>query len=1005
MNTNRRRTWRVIESLVIIMVVFLCCCSSAKASQPVELTVGEGFEKPIGFYDATPVFSWKLQPGQKSTAQSAYRIVAAGSPQLLPENADLWDSGRVESNQSVWVQYDGKPLGSCDSVYWQVKFWDQDGRESGWSEQGFFELGLLGNADWKGEWIRKGPSGRPAEDAAEKKEKPGITIKKAVYGVAGDPAKQVDVTEKVRSAMQSDRPVVKAGNDLGGDPAYGTVKQLMVEYSIDGVEKKETIAENSYFNPAGVALQSASSRFVPEYFRKEFKVDSTIAKARLSVTAMGLYEVYLNGGKVGKDFMAPGFTQYDKRFETLTYDVTGMIERGDNAIGAILGEGWYAGDLMTKRLRYPAAKPFLLIQLEIRYKDGGSETIVSDGGWKATDEGPLRYSSIYHGEIYDAAREMPGWSKTGFDDSAWAGVITKEVEEAPELDPKRHHAVRATEELPAVKVTEPSEGRYVFDLGQNMVGWARIAVPAEKGGKITIRFAEMLKKDGTLYTANYRGARSTDYYIPARTGRIEWHPVFTFHGFRYVELSGVPEDAEPGLDWVTGVVLHSDFDRSGTFVSSHDLLNKLQKNITWGQRGNYLDIPTDCPQRDERLGWTGDAQVFCATSFFNYDVFSFWRSWLQSVRDAQKDNGYVTHVVPDVGTGQGSPGWGDVAVVAPWDVYVRTGNKEVLEDNYEMMKRWVGAYEREAKNYLVGRGGFQDWLQPYANTRGQTPGDYIATAYFGRCAMLMEKTARVLGNVEDARYYGKLHDNIKAAVSENYFNAEGKCTKADTQTACLMALAFDLLKPGLRKGAVENLLRLIDAAGGHLRTGFLGTPLIAFELDNAGRTDLAYQVLFKETYPSWFFSIHQGATTMWERWNSYSHEDGFGNAGMNSFNHYAYGAIGQFMYERIAGLAPDPEQPGYKHFFVQPQPGGPLTMARAALETPYGKAASGWKRKGGRLQVTAIVPPNTTATFIVPAGGDGAPVVTENGRRRQLQKQGGHFVLELGAGTHQFIVR
>jgi len=980
--------------------VMALCAETATGSAPADLVVSEGFDNPVGFYDATPTFSWKLPKG--TTAQTAYQVVVDG----------LWDSGKVASDQSVYVPYGGKPLQSRQQVAWKVKCWDEKGRESGWSETASFELGLLNNADWEARWVRMGALKAPPAKTDDKK-KPTITVTRAVYGVPGKPGQQRDITGRITALVKSGTFAFEATNELaGGDPAYQVVKSLMLEYTIDGKAVKKTVAENAEFAffPGAAKAAKGSKTFVPEYLRKEFSAGDGVAKARLYVTAKGLYEVYLNGQKVGGDYMAPGWTPYHKRIETLTYDVTGQVKKGANAIGAILGEGWYAGELMRKRFVYPQARPVLLLQLEITYRDGATETIVTDKSWKATNRGPIRYSSIYHGETYDANLEMPGWDTVGFDDAPWAAVIEEAVAPQPPLVPKRHYPTRATGELKTVKITEPEPGRFVFDLGQNMVGWPRLNIPVEDGEQITVRVAEMLQKNGTLYTANYRSAKSTDYYTAAKTGAVTWHPTFTFHGYRYVELSGLPEGAKPETGWVTGVVLHSDFPSSGRFTSSHKLLNQLQRNIRWGQRGNYLDIPTDCPQRNERLGWTGDAQVFCSTSIFNYDTHSFWMSWLQSVREEQTAKGLVHHVIPDTGCGSGSPGWGDVAVTSPWNVYVRTGDRRVLEENYGMMKKWVKAYEDEAKGFITSRKGFGDWLQPHRKnkgSRGDTSMDIIATAYFGYCTALTRKAALVLGEKDDAARFKKLFANIRAAFSKRFFDNNGrlKDPHPQTQTAYLMALDYDVLEPGLREGALKHLLGLVDEADGHLRTGFLGTPLIAFVLDREGRTDLAYEALFKETYPSWFFSIHQGATTMWERWNSYSHKDGFGNAGMNSFNHYAYGAIGQWMYERVAGLAPDPAHPGYKHFFVQPNPGGPLTQAAAELETPYGPAASGWEKTDGGLVVRAVVPPNTTATFIVPATDSAKPTVTESGSPCKLEKKNGRFTLAIGPGEHAFRIR
>ena len=898
---------------------------SAATACPTHLRISEGFVDPIGFYDATPMFSWRL-PDNASTAQSAYRIVVASNPEQLVEQPDLWDSGRVESDQSAWVPYRGAVLVSRQRVFWQVTLWDEAGNELDWSAPSCFELGLLNNEAWSGQWI-------------------GL-----------------------------ERPIETPSPAEGGE-------------SDD---------------------KSTPPVFIPEYLRREFSLTDELVQARLYVTAKGLFDVHLNGAQVGEDLMTPGWTPYHKRIETLTYDVTELISEGDNAIGVILGEGWYAGIMMGKQFKYPEAQPALLLQLELTFRDGRTQSVVTDTAWKGSNAGPIRFSGIYDGENYDAGMEMQDWDRTGFDDSAWSAVLAAPVDASVPLVPKRHNPVRVTETLEPIAITEPEPGRFVFDLGQNMVGRAKVTIPVEAGQTVTLRFAEMLQQDGTLYTENYRTAKSTDTYRAACNGTVSWMPTFTFHGFRYVELSGLPEAARPEPSWVVGQVMHSNFARRGSFVSSHAKLNQLQSNITWGQRGNFLEIPTDCPQRNERLGWTGDAQVFCPTSVFNYDVHAFWMSWLQSVREEQGENGYIPNVVPNTLDDGGSPGWGDVGVTAPWDIYVRTGDRRVLSDNYDMMKRWLGAYENEAQDFIVDRKGFGDWLQPMSTYRdGETPKDLIATAYFGRCTLIVRKVAALLGNDEDATRYAAQFDSIVRAFSAKYFDDSGKLTtEIETQTGYLMALGYDLLMPELREGATSNLLRLIKEADGHLRTGFLGTPLINSVLDRTGHVEVAFEVLFKETYPSWFFSINQGATTMWERWNSYSHAEGFGDAGMNSFNHYAYGAISEWMVERIAGLAPDPEQPGYKHFFVQPLPGGPLTSAAAELDTAYGQARCAWSIEDGKLLIQATVPMNASATLIVPEMAEpdsltiaatGAPCETTDGEGRRLH--------HLSPGHHAFALR
>jgi alpha-L-rhamnosidase len=522
-----------------------------------------------------------------------------------------------------------------------------------------------------------------------------------------------------------------------------------------------------------------------------------------------------------------------------------------------------------------------------------------------------------------------------------------------------------------------------------MVGWIELKMPGVEGETIKMRFAEMLSPDDNIYTENYRSAKSTNLYTASKTGTFQWQPTFTFHGFRYVELTGIPKDSKPSKDWLTGLVLHSDIPQIGSFDSSHDKLNRLQKNITWGQRGNFLEVPTDCPQRDERLGWTGDAQAFCSTAMFNYDSHAFFKSWLRTMRDDQLDDGRIPHVIPNVlgPKAAGSPGWMDAATIVPWQVYLRTGDTEILEENYEMMQSLVGWYRGKSKAGVVPKiGGFGDWLQPNTKeTKGDTPQPLLGSAFYAYSVKLLAESAKVLGKSDDAAKFSEESTSVNEAFTNHYFDANGKLQNApETQTAYILALEFEIVPTELRSKLEANLLRLIEEADGHLRTGFLGTPYIAKVLDRAGHADVAYSLLFKETYPSWFFSINQGATTMWERWDSFTHEKGFHPQKMNSFNHYAYGAIGEWMYERVAGLAIDPANPGYKHFFVRPMVGGPLTSARAELETAYGTAASGWQLNGKTLKMEVVVPPNTTATVEFP-----------NGRESET----------INAGKHEYLIK
>lgn len=979
------------------------------------LTVGENFVDPIGFYDATPVLSWKLPVTDDIRSQSAYRIVVTSQPASDSENGTdapanvVWDSGRIESDQSVWVDYQGPPLQSRQRIFWRVKFWDDQGREAPWSDEATVEMGLLDNDDWSAQWIEcDRPEATPTK----------VTIIKAEFGNRDGPSPEVaDVTDRLAQAIkQGGQPVRAVAKRLGGDPAPGKPKSLWVDYEIDGKKTSQVIPENGRFNPYPTLAAQPGY-----YFRRPFETKPKIIKARLYASALGIYEFYINGKRVSDDVLSPGYTSYSKRVETLTYDVTDLIQEGDNAIGALLGEGWYAGRLLLRsRKELLSLTPKLLGQLELTYDDGQVETIVTDRSWKSTDQGPILSGGLYHGEDYDASKEMGDYSAVGFDDQGWNSVKTSTIEGDRLLVPKRLPPTKIMQEVAAVELTQPAPGKFVFDFGQNLVGIPEIKMPVKAGEKILFRFAEMLEQDGTLYTTNYRSARSQATYTAAEDGEVNWQPALTFFGYRYLEVSGLSQGGQLTPKSATAKVYHSDFESTGTFASSHEMLNQLQSNIRWGQISNFIDIPTDCPQRDERLGWTGDAQVFLPTSFFNYDVHSFWSRWLQSVRDDQTSEGEIPHTVPKTDFGNASPGWADVIVTAPWDIYVRTGDKQVLEDNYEAMKKWVSVYQRDARNnddpmakekgggLIPKTKGFGDWLQPYTktNNRGDTAQDLIATAYFGRDARIIAWTAKALGNTDDAATYQQLHADIRAAFTNIYFSEADAVEGADTQTACLMGLAYDLIEPDSKQTVIDRLMKKFEEADRHLRTGFLGTPLLAPVFDELGHPDICYELLFKESYPSWFYPINQGATTMWERWNSYSHSDGFGDKNMNSFNHYAYGAIGQFMYERIAGLSPDPANPGYKHFFIRPLIGKPLESASAELETPFGTAKSGWSKKDGKIFIDAIVPPNTTATCILPASTvESVQVNQENLPQSGLKTaatDNDTLRVQIGPGSYQF---
>jgi alpha-L-rhamnosidase len=704
------------------------------------------------------------------------------------------------------------------------------------------------------------------------------------------------------------------------------------------------------------------------FLRRRFTLEGPVARARLYVTARGIFEVYLNGRRLGDACFAPGWTDYDRRLQVMVLDVTAELREGANALGAILGDGWYAGYLgWGDRRGFYGAQTALLAQLEVTYADGRQARVSTDADWRQTT-GPILTGDFYNGETYDARLEMADWAGPAFDDGAWSPV-TRFPPVKARLTGWRTAPVRRQEERAVCAQTEPRFGVHVFDLGQNIVGWVRLRVRAPTGQAVTLRYAEMLNADGTLYTANLRSAKCTDVYICRGGGEEVWEPRFTFHGFRYVELTGLCEKPRP--EDVTGIVVHSDLAPTGSFACSDELVNRLQQNIVWGQRGNYLEVPTDCPQRDERLGWTGDAQVFIRTGCFNRDVAAFFTKWCLDLADAQFPNGVVPHVAPDVlspraprgkpSTSLGCAAWADAAVICPWTIHLCYGDTRILERQFASMAAWVDWRGKTSSGLIHGGACFGDWLA----VDGNTPRDLIATAYFARTAGILAQTARRLGRKDDAARYAALARRVRAAFNREFVTPAGR-VMGHTQTAYLLALGFDLLPPAKRPAALARLVGDIESRGWKLSTGFVGTPLLAPVLTACGRVDVAYRLLMQREYPSWLYTVLQGATTMWERWNSYSHEKGFGDAAMNSFNHYAYGAIGEWLYATVAGIDLDPARPGYKHILIRPRPGGGLIWARGELLSRYGRIISAWRIERGRLHLEVTVPPNTTATVTLP---------------------------------------
>jgi alpha-L-rhamnosidase len=871
---------------------------------------------PLGIDKLKPVFSWKIYGSGNSLMQTAYSI-RVSTDMKFSSGKIIWQTGRVESDESILHVYKGADLKSGERYYWQVRIWDNSGRVSKWSETAWFETGLLAESDWKARWI-----------------------------------------------------------EMGGD-----------------------------------TLQYSPS----PHFRKEFKTEKNVSSARIYVTAHGLYELHLNGNKVGDQVLTPGWTSYASRLQYQVYDVTHMVKRGDNAIGAVLGDGWYRGSLAWSRNWAVYGKTLgLLMQLKIVYSDGSESLIITDESWKASKDGAIVMNDLYNGETYDARKKLNGWNLPGYDDSRWQKVRTGIYKF--NLIASEGAPVKKIQEIKPVRIFTTPKGSLIADMGQNMVGWIRLKVAGNKGTVVTLRHAEVMDKYGEFYTENLRAAKCQITYTLSGNGVEVYEPRFTFMGFRFVEITGFP--GQLTADDLTGVVIHSDMPVTGSYECSNPLINQLQHNILWGQKGNFVDVPTDCPQRDERLGWTGDAQAFCRTAAFNMNVAGFFTKWLKDVAADQRAGGEVPVVIPDVLNPQGSPtaessaGWGDVAVIAPWTMYQVYGDRDLLRTQYPSMLAWVEYIRKTAgDDYIWNRGSiYGDWLfyHPPVNNHpepdGHTDHDFIATAFYAYSAQLLTEAAKTFGLSADAAKYSALREKIRQVFVEEYVTKAGR-VGTNSQTSYVLALMFDLLPEDLRPKAAKFLVDDIKSRGTRLSTGFLGTPYLCHVLSDNGYTDVAYDLLLQEAYPSWLYPVKMGATTIWERWDGQKTDSTFQDPGMNSFNHYAYGAIGDWMYRVSAGI--EIAKPGYKHIAIQPHPTKRLDYSKASFESSYGTISSGWERNGSKIIVRTSIPANTIATLKLPVNSagmvtDSGKSISDNRNFSNIRIEGNQLLFEAGSGNYIF---
>ena len=916
----------------------------------------EYLNNPLGIDVPEPRLSWQVTSRQRGAVQAAYQIRVAESVDALTTAGDLlWDTGKVLTDASIHQPYRGPALRSEQRCYWQVRVWDSDDLPSSWSEPAFWEMGLLNPSDWQAEWI------------------------------------QPDLEEDPRSS-----------------------------------------------NPCPM-------------LRTTFHVEGEIKSARTYATSLGLYEIEINGQRVSDQVFTPGWTSYHHRLQYQTFDVSDLLVAGENAIGVTLGDGWYRGQhgFSLKRNNY-GDKLALLLQLHIFYKDGRAQIVGTNDSWKAIT-GPILKSDFFDGETYDARLEKRGWSEAGYDDSDWSCVAIIDHSEGM-LVAQAGPPVRKIEEIKPIEIIHTPAGETVFDMGQNMAGRVRLVVQAPAGTVVTLRHAEVLDHEGNFYMKNLGveilgiktlgRPRQTVQYTVKGEGEEIYEPHFTFHGFRYVAVDGYP--GEPTLDSLTGIVLHSDLSPTGHFECSHPLINQLQHNIVWAQKSNFIEIPTDCPQR-ERAGWTGDIQIYARTASFNMDVAAFLAKWLKDLALEQWEDGSIPIVVPltkAYSTGlmkrlHGSVGWGDAATVVPWMLYLHYGDTRVLEEQYESMAAWVGYLERRAtrialkwllnpanwfanrkrerQRYVLNTGWhWGDWLAPGVGPAKNLFSNLInapalvATAFFAYSTGLMRQIARILGKTADAERYTTLHEKVKAAFCAEFVREDGRI-KPDKQFAYVLALAFDLLPEELRPKAARYLAENVRKHDNHLTTGFVSTPYLCHVLSKYGQTDVAYDLLNQETPPSWLYQVKHGATTIWERWDVIRPDGSIKRSGTDSLNHYAFGAIGDWLYRVVAGLEVTPDAPGFKHTLIQPQPGGSLTHARATFNSMYGEIESAWEwTEKGEFRLSVNIPANTSATVRLP--GATTAQVTENGQALseaegiiRTHQEEAATVVEVGSGQYEFV--
>jgi alpha-L-rhamnosidase len=1091
----------------IFVSLFLIVLTGIQAMASIVKLQTEFMDRPLGIDVSQPRFSWQMKSDRYGMTQTAYQILVAFSEEYLAQERYVYDSGKIESENSINIKYCGDALRPASRYFWKVRVWDEKNQLNE-SAIEWFETGLFGTSWQQAQWIgssevnlakcrshfvleydfsiEKGSNeatfvlGGKSDSqyvslTVDTKDTPQLIIAHVM-----DNKRTVDFAEDISSVFSSadkhrvkikisgphaytmhidiDGQLIKnnkrsvAGNQM---MMFGSLGEYAFSVRNDSPEEPnsnsrlyqigfaQTEGQHATFSNIRISEEAWNTELYTDntihavkgngkpqlwqpgeevsapMFRKRLKIEKPIRQARLYATARGVYEFHINGEKVGTDYLNPGWTDFRKRIMYNTIDITSMLKQGDNGVGAMLGIGWF-GDHMGFNANWQdqyGVRPSMMAMIAIEYTDGKKEYIVTDNSWKCYNQGPILANSLFNGEDYDARKELPGWTNGSYNDTAWEQV---EIFEAPAetviLQGYVGLTIQNNVTLKAISVKKVGDKNFVYDMGQNLAGVPRLVNMKGKAGQtITIHFAEMLypeiiptdpvvpytveiykEKKGQLYKENYRSALSTDHYIFKGNAAGEtFEPRFTYHGFRYLSVEGLDEPLP--LENVQAIALESIGEQTSFFETSNADINRLFENAVWGQRGNFLAVPTDCPQRDERMGWTGDAQVFARAATYNMNLSPFYTRWLYSIRDNQAATGSYGGYYPDLGippagasrTGSvATGGWMEAGVIVPWQMYQQYGDRGILEEHYSSMLKFMDFMERNATNYIQPFGGTGDWLAPiFTNTM------LTNTAYSAYAAQLMGQIALALDKEDDG--FARFFANIKKVFNDTFVNTEGRTVVpassvsrnnpmspfaapsiqseekkdaqgnmiVDTQTSYVLPLQFGLFNDENKPKAVQHLREAIKRSNYTLTTGFVGTPYICLVLSDNGYPDEAYKLFTQTEYPSWLFPVKQGATTFWERWNSYTVKNGFGTVSMNSFNHYAYGAIEEWMMAHCLGIQRNEARPGYKHFFLQPEVGEQLDFAKGGFETMHGKVESGWKKRGNTIVYQMTIPANTTATI------------------------------------------